>query len=54
VNKELLALIKKAVSKISEQQGVPLADLRMDLDAMEEADVLRLAETFLSADDLAL
>jgi S-DNA-T family DNA segregation ATPase FtsK/SpoIIIE len=54
VNKELLALIKKAVSKISEQQGVPLADLGMDLDAMEEADVLRLAETFLSADDLAL
>ena len=47
---EAYALLKKAIVVASAQQGLALADLGIDLDAMEEDDVLRLAEGYFAAD----
>jgi hypothetical protein len=49
VSAEAYELLKRAIAATSAQQGVPLTDLGIDLDAMEEDDVLRLAETYFAA-----
>lgn len=47
---EAYKLLKRAIAATSAQQGLPLTDLGLNLDTMEEDDVLRLAETYFAAD----
>jgi hypothetical protein len=46
IGDQAYALLKLAIANHSAEQGLPLADLGLNLDEMEHDDVLRLAETY--------